>query len=904
MALDRIGITLEANTVGEDRLKSFEDAINRMSSKAETASKASSAGGDVDVSKFGQQIKEFIESPLQSAGAAAKGFLESIGPIGATVSAIGVAALAGAAGIFKLASSFADLYEQQANNSIRLGVTIRDYSQLAEISQEAGLAQDSLVITMKGLSKALADSSEEGKVAKDALDRLGVAGKDVFGAVRPIKDLLFDIADHLGAIHNPAQRAELAIKILGKGGLEVLPLMNAELRNQVNELEKLGFGWTATEEKIAAATDKMIDTEFTRRWNQFKKDSGDVAANLFLAVTAFSEWNKIQAKHTKDVTDESDKWTEWDPKAGKWNLVIPKDRILGPGVGSITDDQLSAGELAARKTKIQGIMGFDLQRELSTTKADLDRAIQNADVEGVRKLSAEYKRLEQAIKDAAIAAKEGIFQVNEKAIQDANRSYNNTPGPYSRTTGGRPSLLRPGELLTPFGTVAGSPGAFMVSEAAMQQANQGLLSGTAAQSAAYAAGILQRNTVDSTRALSSLTNLTDFSARRAEASSAPGFEIAAAQQAAAIRLAGLEQAKQLGMDGYQVEVERARILQDAELRALDLTKQRIMMAKQEGGQLFDALTAGGAGISRYVSGLGLGFGRTAFSNVFAELSTGLQGKFSLPGQGTASNPNFLGRILQGTPFGIDQNSAAGAVQMTAAQIQLQAATMMSGAVSTTAVGGLSAGGGLTGLISKTLPWLSPAYSGAAKGPAFATSDEWYQYALDLPNTASASRMSLGKGIGIAGAAIGGAYGAYSGFSSGGAQGITSGIGSLAGAAGAITSLAGVTGPLAPILMGVGLGLGFVSTLYGDPKKKRADQLSAEASDRAYTDPTGTTYARDAYGRSVDYGANGAPRVFIEIKALDSQSIIDRQADISEAVRQGLSSYAPLTEDLRATASYR
>lgn len=903
MALDRIGITLEANTVGEDRLQSFEDAINRMSSKAEAASKSSASGGDVDVSKFGQQIKEFIENPLQSAGNAAKGFLESIGPIGVAVSAIGVATAASAIAVYKLASSFADLYEQQSNNAMRLGVTIRDYSQLAEVSQEAGLAQDSLVVTMKGLSKALADSSEEGKVAKDALDRLGVAGKDVFGAVRPIKDLLFDIADHLGAIHNPAQRAELAIKILGKGGLEVLPLMNAELRNQVDELERLGFGWTATEEKIAAATDKMIDTEFTRRWNQFKKDSGDVAANLFLAVTAFSEWNKIQAKHTKDITDESDKWTEWDPKAGKWNLVIPKERILGPGVGGITDDQLSAGELAARKTKIQGIMGFDLQRELANTKSDLDRAIQNADVEGVRRLSAEYKRLEQAIKDAAIAAKEGIFQISEKAIQDANRAYNNTPAPYSRTTGGRPSLLRPGELLTPLGTIAGSPGAFVVSEAAMQQANQGMISGSAAQSAAYAAGILQRNTLDSTRALSSLTNLTDFSARRAEASSAPGFEIVAAQQAAAIRLAGLEQAKQLGMDGYQVEVERARILQDAELRALDLTKQRIMMAKQEGGQLFDALTAGGGGISKYISGLGLGFGRTAFSNVFAELSTGLQGKLSLPGQGTASSPNLLGRILQGTPFGIDQNSAAGAVQMTAAQIQLQAATMMSGAVSTTAVGGLSTGGGLTSLIAKTLPWLAP--SGEA---AYAASGS-NLYERTLPWLSpeygtSANKMTLGKGVGIAGAAIGGAYGAYSGFSAGGAQGITSGIGALAGAAGAITSLAGVTGPLAPILMGVGLGLGFVSTLYGDPKKKRSEQLSAEANDRAYTDPTGSTYTRDSYGRSVDYSANGAPRVFIEIKALDSQSIIDRQADISEAVRQGLSTYAPLTEDIRATANYR
>jgi hypothetical protein len=156
-----------------------------------------------------------------------------------------------------------------------------------------------------------------------------------------------------------------------------------------------------------------------------------------------------------------------------------------------------------------------------------------------------------------------------------------------------------------------------------------------------------------------------------------------------------------------------------------------------------------------------------------------------------------------------------------------------------------------------------------------------------------------KAIGVGSAAVGGAVGAIAGIKQGGAQGVATAAGSLSGATGAILSIAGVSGPLAPILMGVGLGLGFVSQLFGDPKQKRQHELEDEAARRGFTDPTGTAYDVDIYGRRVDYNTRGDARpIVVNIKAIDAKSFIDRAEDIGAAVRVAVNSYPPLMAELR------
>lgn len=398
MAVDKFQLTVEAMTRGEGDLKRLEDAVNRFSLAADRAGKGSTAMSS-SLQMSGQKIKDALANPLGAAESALDGITGKLGVFGSAASAAATVAVATSVGIFKLANAFGDLYEQQSNNATRLGVSIRDYGLLDRVAKEAGLSGESLVGTMRGLSKALADTGEEGTAASRALGRLGVSGTDSFGAVRPMKDLLLDIADRLGQIQNPAERAELAMKTLGRAGLEVLPLMNSDLRQQIELLEQSGAGWTEASQRLGAAADLMSD-KFDRWWASTIKATKATAAAFALAATNPGEWAKYNAELNR----------------GAFGVTLgtvgnfPQMATGGPGFfPNMTDEQLAAVRRNQARSEIQSFLGSDAKGLLTQKQSDLKRVIDEAsgpeDVARVRALTAEIRNLEASIKAAEEAAK-------------------------------------------------------------------------------------------------------------------------------------------------------------------------------------------------------------------------------------------------------------------------------------------------------------------------------------------------------------------------------------------------------------------------------------------------------------------------------------------------------------------
>jgi hypothetical protein len=283
--------------------------------------------------------------------------------------------------------------------------------------------------------------------------------------------------------------------------------------------------------------------------------------------------------------------------------------------------------------------------------------------------------------------------------------------------------------------------------------------------------------------------------------------------------------------------------------------------------------------------------------------------FSLPGQGTASNPNFLGKLLAGTPLGIDPLKAATDANTIATgenTVALRAAAFggrAGGGVMGAAGSVLQAGGWRTAagtpLAASTVGGPIGLYDPAnpVMGPASSTGVPMYDPATGTftgPVAAAHSNLGLYKGIGVAGMALAGAFGAYSGFRAGGAQGILTGSGSLMGAAGGITALLAPTSALGPIGLIAGMGLGLAASWLGDPKKRRQERMAEDARSRAFDEPVGGTYATDIYGRSLDYNYRGGVRQIIvnnynqqTVQAWDAGSLRDfarrNAATFSDAV---------------------
>jgi hypothetical protein len=401
-------------------------------------------------------------------------------------------------------------------------------------------------------------------------------------------------------------------------------------------------------------------------------------------------------------------------------------------------------------------------------------------------------------------------------------------------------------------------------------------------------------------------------------------EIAIAQMTAQTRRQAIEDSKDLYND-QQKRIELARV-------EADLTKQtdearlsaaeRLIELNQRQHQETGNFTAGlaNAAMDGNVGGFFRSFGRQQISTIAGNFGKNLPFTLNSVGSlggtgmlGTAEKPSFLGKMLQGTPFGLDPGKAAnpGIDTNTVATVANTGATQaltsviasisgVSPAAIAAAGGGVSGGlpssigsiGGLTGtppflanqLLSNAdigiprassgmvLPNIGGA-GGASGGYAGAggimqqimggagsvlsgqaLNSVLYGGTKDASGawTSSTGMERLGAGIGLGASTAGGVLGAISGFKSGGGRGITKGLASSLAAA------APFAGPAAPFLAGGAAITGLISSLFPDPRKQRMEQMENTLTGAAYIQPSSRAYSfGNGGGSGFSYGEGGS-----------------------------------------------
>ena len=392
-----------------------------------------------------------------------------------------------------------------------------------------------------------------------------------------------------------------------------------------------------------------------------------------------------------------------------------------------------------------------------------------------------------------------------------------------------------------------------------------------------------------------------FQERKIELLTGPGGELDAINRIYELKKAGLEQELEFGTEIFNLTERRTALEQERTLRLLDLQRQRRDEARGLASDFVGSVQAGDPGSffrqqgSRLVNQVGTNLLTGTFQR-----AQGVLGKI-----GEASG---LGSLLKGTLLDpanatpVDRNTLA--TERNTAAIERAtgargggifdvAAAMANGGVGGFTLPGVPGILNAAGLISDANgltgqgPLVVPKSTGAVQSaPGF--------IGLGTDATGAVVPLSTGggisngaKGVGIAGLAIGGAVGAYTQFKAGGAQGALNGTAALAGAASGILALSGVSGPAAPIIAGVGLGLQAIAAILGDPKKKRDAEINRQVSAAYYEEAAPMAYNFDRFGRGADYNKFGDLRsvpVQININALDSKSIADNWEPIADAVR--------------------
>jgi hypothetical protein len=396
---------------------------------------------------------------------------------------------------------------------------------------------------------------------------------------------------------------------------------------------------------------------------------------------------------------------------------------------------------------------------------------------------------------------------------------------------------------------------------------------------------------------------------------------------------------------------------DHEIAIIEYRQKGINTVRENTGRAFDEISSKGlsGGLASIFTSQLSGAARMVAQNVGQEAYTsgkglGLSNMFGGQARqvtsGADGNPKLttLGRLLAGTPFGVDVEKIALEHNTTSTQKNTTAVDRLTRAVSSGAlttpgyvgissdmlaesVGGVSsvtdlAGrvSGIAGMVRNGSSYQAAPSSPFGRGVADFTSGVGslisgnpYQTLMGgkmtvydetgLPttyNTSSSGAAKAGAAVGIAGAAWAGYQGISAGIKQGGARGYASAAESALATAAALDPE-----PISKaVLAASALAISMFKGLLGDPRKTREEEIDRFLRDNKVEVPQSEEVSQDINGRSISYDKSGKTRfgnttIMVNVSAIDTQSFLDRSADIAGALTKELSvGNQPLTNQVQ------
>jgi hypothetical protein len=195
--------------------------------------------GAVNATK--QAFDEIKRSMREVEGASGK-LQTSLAGIGAGLSVAGLAAFA---------KSGINAADELGKLSQKVGVSVESLSAFQYAAKLADVSSEELSTGLRQLAKNAADAQANTGDAKDAFKALGIAVGNSSGQLKGTEQLLLEVSEKFAGIEDGAGKTALAMKIFGRAGADLIPLLNGgragfeELRLEAERLGLIISGDTA-----------------------------------------------------------------------------------------------------------------------------------------------------------------------------------------------------------------------------------------------------------------------------------------------------------------------------------------------------------------------------------------------------------------------------------------------------------------------------------------------------------------------------------------------------------------------------------------------------------------------------------------------------------------------------------
>jgi lambda family phage tail tape measure protein len=219
------------------------------------AAAAPESGGLMALSQAANDARFQLESATSRLGLLGS-VLARLGPAGL----IAGAAIAGlGAGFTALVLPVAQVGDELFKLSQKTGVSVEALAALRYAADLSDVSSEGLTKALQKLSVAMFDTRVNGVEGSAALKALGVSASDSSGQIRPTEEVLLDLAERFAQMPDGAEKAALAVKLFGREGLSIIPLLNQGregLTGMMQEAKRLGL---VLSEDTARASEALND---------------------------------------------------------------------------------------------------------------------------------------------------------------------------------------------------------------------------------------------------------------------------------------------------------------------------------------------------------------------------------------------------------------------------------------------------------------------------------------------------------------------------------------------------------------------------------------------------------------------------------------------------------------------
>ena len=253
--------------------------------------------------------------------------------------ALSVAALKkGFDAVVDLANATSDYGDKVDKQSQALGLSRKAYQEWDYILGQNGASIDSLGVSMKTLNSLVLDAAAGGKESKNAFAQLGLGIHEIENL--NMEDQFEAVVRAFQKMPAGAKKSALAVKIFGRNGMELLPLLN-QSSTSIDELraraEELGIIMSDDAVDASVAYNDAMD-DLNRTFNGLKYSVGAKLLPAFTTavqkVTGFAgkiskafQKNGIQGVWDTLVESFKDiKWPSWSDVKNAvetaWNTIV------------------------------------------------------------------------------------------------------------------------------------------------------------------------------------------------------------------------------------------------------------------------------------------------------------------------------------------------------------------------------------------------------------------------------------------------------------------------------------------------------------------------------------------------------------------------------------------------------